>query len=315
MAVPLSADIAAFIDSPDVSIVLARIVSVRMTRQTEGGLVLGVGTITLQVTETLVVREQSFPETFTVPMRRFADSLVAGRNGADEWNTIDLTEGQLALFATKPLPESSMRLAMAARRVESEQSPEVSAARLACAIQESREPKKDQRKMLLDALSHKEHILRSTAARLLLKQVRFDRGEAAQMFVQAMASPAVEPEVRVELALMIADLYAGVTPTDATDQLIIKTLANAFFVEQLPERRFSLASHLRACLYSERMSNADGNRQARLILVRSVRTPSPHDFIARLTSLSRKAEPSERELLQDLLDLWQRASAVKARPH
>lgn len=308
-APPLSSDVAAFIHSHGVSVALVRIVHLQAVRQFEGNLEVESGQVAFQLIETLLAPE-ALPATFSVRMRRITDPLLALKNGVDEWNMIEIAEGGLVLLATKPTSEPSIRLALAARGVKSERSPEVVAAERACAI-EKLESKEMQRERLLDALASKDDVLWSYATSLLLERVRFDRGEAARMVARVMASPATAPEASVKLAPVIGDLFTGETPSDQIDQLIVRTLARATFAEQPLAQRLRVAAELRACLFSEHALNEDRTRQARLALVRSIANPNPHDFIALLTSLLKTVERSDRKDLNMLLDLWRQSVAAR----
>jgi hypothetical protein len=306
----LSADLFPFVEEKDVSMVLARVVTVRSARQRQEDLETDVGVVTFEVAEVIYSNTVTQGVAIAVPMMRVADPAIRARNSQNQWNNLFLKAGNLVVLACRPMGHQGACQGLGAIPVDTVASPIIGAMRKCYAIEHFRGQAQQRTGLITEALVSPEAQLRYYALDLLGRRALLGREGGAELIMRAMASNNASPDDEADLGDFLTRLYFydPDRKADPTNVAIVSMLARELVSETDRERRFNWLRLLASCVLGEFSAQAAADRAARNTLVGSVRSPSPQEVINALSSAYNEAADDEKGIIAELRNAWVDAS-------
>jgi hypothetical protein len=302
---PLSADLVPFISSTDVQMLLTRVDDVHLVEARDVDPPVERGRVTLEVLEGLSDSSVRAGARIVVPAQRIADPIVRVRNAFDQWNVLPLVRGDVLIVAVRPMASAGLSDAVAARQIGSPSAPEVQQIRQAYAIERFAGPPETKQAMLEAAIMGGDELLTEYGLDALQRRAVLGREAGARVIAAAIGAASVTPDARLQLAEGLTDLFDPERNADATNVLIVRTIAAALAAAPDSESRAAWASSLAAILLTEFTAKPEVDRQVRTTLIRKVDKPTAREMIAMLSAIAEQ-DPDDVQV-RALLRAWRSA--------
>lgn len=308
----LGADLVPFISEPNTSMLLVRVVGVKLAKQMEGDVEMEVGMATMEVLEVLHSKTLVKGTTIEVPVKRVAAREVRVKNPINQWNNLTLMPGELLLLAGRIISVPNVLMGQAAIRVKGPEDPAVNAARQCYVIEESKDPEK-KRTLLEDALTSPQDILRFYALDALGRRAILPREVGVEMIAKALASDKTAPDDKMDLGMYLTRnfFFNNDLGADRANQRIVAALAAQLVKETDAEKRSDWVNLLSSCVLSEFSPKKEVDRSIRSALIAPIKTPTNAEVTSTLTKLLHQGDEEERERVRELLAAWRAAGTVK----
>jgi hypothetical protein len=309
----LSADLVRYIPQPGASTAVLKVAGTQLTKQSEAGSDVEVGTVKFEVVEVVNSTVLRSGGKLEVPLKRFADPLIRARDPANQWNNLALRSDDLLLAICavgEPLQRGS---ALAAVGVASATSPEVGAMRQCFTIEKFAGAPEQKQELIKQALGQKQDLLRYYALDYIGKRHGVPRPVAAHLIQQTISSTQVQPEIKPDLGAYLTrlEIFDSSKKADAANQAVVSALAQGLVLDNSPERRLDWIQYLGSCVLGEFSENSSKDQEIRLQLVRSVHQPSAAQVITALTDASTLGTKQEKEATKELLECWRESVGQK----
>jgi hypothetical protein len=275
------------------------------------------GRVTLRVDQVVRGADVRPGDTLTVPFDRLADEQNRDKNPVNHWNLLPLARGDLLLLACRPVPDITLWHADAAMQVAAPQDPAVAELGRACQLEEFRGPAAEKVRQFAEAFTRPNTsltdagVLRRYVLHALDDRGVLERHDGVEVIARALASDAVAPAERVEVAdhLTSDRFFRPEFGADAVNQRVVALLTRGLLAEADPDRR-KRWSYLLSLVLLRRFSPDDArDRDARRALIRATGTPPPPAVADLLARQAEEEEEGDRKDTLKLLTAWRAAAA------
>lgn len=266
------------------------------------------GNVTLQVAEMLGGKLLSVGRELKVAFERDAIVPIRVRKGFNYWNQLSLTAGEMLIFAGKLKEPPDIWEGISAQKVETADAPEIKAARKCFEIENFSGPAEEKRKMLEDALVAEQNLLKNYSLDCIGRRRFFDCAIGCEMINKAMMVKGTDPDYRIALGGVLADIYffePEKGAEDATNRLVIVVLSRELVRDTTQEDREQWIDLLASCVNSEFSEDEQKNNQIRNELIRSI--PNVNQVASAISNYAKSAETEDREIADELLAIWKKA--------
>jgi len=300
----LSADLVPFVSERTTSLVMLRVTAVTVTKDASGPQEHGrlVGEV-VDVFRSDGLKPKDLVE---IAFERVADPVAREHQGFDHWNVLPLRDGQLIIFALRPLDPPRRWSALAASAVDSVMSADALALREAVRLESSPAPPDQRREMLRGALGKDQNLLVLYALDALGRRRVLDRDTSIVVLVDALAAPdgsSVRRDAIVD-SLTRSYFFDGRLGAEPGNVRIVGALAAELVRETDPGRREQLLRYLASCVLGSFSRDASQDATIRASLVKKVQTPSPPDVRRVLTELTGQGSEGGQRIARRLLEAW-----------
>lgn len=301
----LSADLIPFISETKSSTLLVRVMNVQFAQETEEGIEMEVGILTIEVLEVFFSKDFVLGDIIGIPFKRAIDPSVRDRNSVNQWNNLPLTKGGLLVVAGLTDTPKVLK-GQAGININTLEDPVISAIRQ-CYLIEGDKDIKEKHTLLQRALAGTEDILRYYTLDFLGRRSMLGRKAGAEIIGNAMISQNIIPQHKLDLGFYLTQNYflKSELGADSTNQIVVTALAMILVKETDVEILSNAAQLLSSCVLDEFSPKKDTNKLIRSSLISGIHTPTPKQVTTVLHGLLTKVDEMERERIKDLLEAWQ----------
>lgn len=303
----LGADIVPYISEPDFSMLLLEVTSADFKQIPESEMEEGEAHVkVVEVFHSDVVKQG---QEIILPFERVADEQARIMQGFNAWNTLAFAPGDLLIMACTPLDPPERWQGVAVQEVDSMDAPEIADVRR-CYEAESHSDRPQRFQIEIQkALASPDELYRYYGVDALTRRAMFDRQTSVKMIAEALRGPDVSSEAREELTGALADNFfeedLGNEPVNVE---ILSSILGAIIAEPDDDQQRELILTLASLVFSGFSEDENEDEQTQIALVQAVRQPSMDQVITVLERQAQQGEEDEREVFNELLDLWKAAS-------
>ncbi len=300
---PLSADFVHVIPNGAVSVFVGRIRHVEATARMVDGLSTQTGSLTIEVIETVSNTGPSTGNLILVGFHQIADIGTRLRNGRDQWNHLNLAEGQILLLACKPEERPGWQ-AVAARGLRTATDSEVWAVRRSYSIE--RNLPGAEHLALTKALGDQNPDLLAYTLDVLGERNALGRTTSVRLMADAIEHTDTPSTNRKEIGSTLTRIFPSIHDDPRLQLLIVQTLASALVNERDEVEQATWASRLASCVLHRSISRQDSR-----VLIHGVSSPTNAEVAHRLTTMEHNAtaipSSADRRTLAELAERWRNA--------
>ncbi len=303
---PLRSDLVPWFSQQEARMVLAAVQEAQPVADTTNGAEMESGLLRLEVLEVFHGADIRTGSTVQVPYRRFSSPQIRVRNTFDQWNALSIDPGRSMILVLQPAIEPPLWTALAASPVTGPDAPEVDACRKCYAIEGFQGPKVDREGLLRTGLVDGPELLRTYSLDYVGPRRGTRRETAIALIGQALDTPSVPVGSQINLGagLLNPNLLRTDLGCERMNAAILSTIARRLTAAGSAEVQKSWVRILASVVFSEYSPRTSEDGQIRRALIREVVSPPPDQVVATVTSLLGEAEASEREVLNELLEVW-----------
>lgn len=300
----LSADLVPFVSERATSLVTLRVTAVTVTNKPgaehEQGRLVG------EVVEVFQSDRLKPKDSVEIAFERVADPVVREHQGFDHWNVLPLRNGQLIIFALRPLDPPRRWTALAASAIEAVGAADAVALREAVRLESSAAPPDERRELLRVALGKDQNLLVLYVLDALGRRRVFDRLTGIEVVASVLAAHAGTPAGRDGMvdSLTRSAFFDSRLGADPGNVRIVGALAGELVGETNPRRTAQLLRYLASVVLGSFSRDAAQDAGIRTALVKRVHVPAPPDVTRVLTELSGQGSEGEQRLARRLLEVW-----------
>jgi hypothetical protein len=308
----LSADLVPSVSERATSLVTLRVTAVTVTKSAGGeheqGRLVG------EVVEVFRSDRLKPKDPVEIAFERAADPVAREHQGFDHWNVLPLRNGQLIIFALRPLDPPRRWTALAASAIDAVGAPYAVALREAVRLESSPALPDERRELLRGALGKDQNLLVLYVLDALGRRRVLDRLTGIDVLASALAAHAGTPAARDAIvdSLTRSVFFDGRLGADGGNIRIVGALAGELVSETHPERRAQILRYLASTVLGSFSRDAAQDAGIRTAIVKRVQAPAPADVRRVLTELSGQGSEGEQRLAQRLLEVWTAAHAAGA---
>lgn len=303
----LNADIVPYISETEVSMLLLELTGAKVEATTDSGT--EVGEVKATVVEVFHSDDVETGQEIVIPFERVADEQARFSQGFDKWNTLSLAAGDLLIMASAPLDPPERWQGLGVLEVEARDAPEIAAVHRCYKIEAtSKEPQK-YKVELRTALGDADDLIRYFAIDAVTRRELYDRHDAVAMLSQALGRVQESSVIREDLTTALGDYFFDEEQgVDAINVEVIGAILKATIAESDREAQGELVQTLASLVFSGFADDEKEDEALQIELAQRVQDPPISRVIPVLEAHAAAGEDDEREVAQDLLDIWRAAA-------
>jgi len=301
----LSADLIPFFSEAKISMLLVKIIDIKLVQDMDVDIEMEVGILTTEVLQVFHSKDFEKGAIIGIPFKRVFDPSIRARNNINQWNNLPLVKGRLLLVGgVTDIP--NVLKAQAAINIDTLDAPVISAVRQ-CYIIEKDNDIMEKHLLLQGALTGRENILRYYTLDFLGRRSMLGRKVGAEIISKVIISEKTAYDDKLDLSFYLTRNYFfdSELGNDSTNQIVVASLAMILIQETEVERLSDAAQLLASCVLDEFSPKMDTDRLIRSSLISAIQNPTPRQVRKILQDLLYKVDEMERERIKKLLDVWQ----------